>query len=105
MRAIASYQAYRPELTSICSWRTRAKWILDATRQHATTLATFATLYKSLLLLLRKARGGKQGNPDSLIAGLIASWAVFKDRTSVNEQVRGLEHGVAGTGLTNMTLS
>ncbi|KAI4528432.1 peroxisomal membrane protein 4 [Schizophyllum commune Tattone D] len=68
-------------------WRTRAKWILDATRQHATTLATFATLYKSLLLLLRKARGGKQGNPDSLIAGLIASWAVFKDRTSVNEQI------------------
>ncbi|KAL1739836.1 Tim17/Tim22/Tim23/Pmp24 family-domain-containing protein [Schizophyllum fasciatum] len=69
------------------SWRTRAKWILSATRQHATALGTFATLYKSLLLLLRKTRGGQQGNPDSLIAGLIASWAVFKDRTSVNEQI------------------
>ncbi|TRM60103.1 Tim17/Tim22/Tim23/Pmp24 family-domain-containing protein [Schizophyllum amplum] len=68
-------------------WQTRARGILRATRQHATTLAKFVTIYKSLLLLLRKARGGKQSNPDSLIAGLIGAYAVFRERTSVNEQI------------------
>lgn len=61
--------------------------IFKATKQHATNLAKFVTIYKSLLLLQRRANGGKEKSADSFLAGLIGGYVVFGDRTAINEQV------------------
>lgn len=55
---------------------------------HATNLATFVFLYKSVLLLQKKFNGGKSHKADTFIAGLIGGYTVFGDRNQVNEQVR-----------------
>lgn len=55
---------------------------------HATNLATFVFLYKSVLLLQKKFNGGKVRKADTFIAGLIGGYTVFGDRNHVNEQVR-----------------
>ena len=61
---------------------------MRATRMHATNLATFVFLYKSVLLLQKKFNGGKVHKADTFIAGLIGGYTVFGDRNHVNEQVR-----------------
>jgi len=61
--------------------------IYKATKQHAFNLAKFVSLYKILLLLQRKANGGKQRNADTFVAGLLGGYVVFGDRSAVNEQV------------------
>ena len=61
--------------------------IFKATKQHATNLAKFVTIYKSLLLLQRRANGGKERSADSFLAGLIGGYIVFGERTAINEQV------------------
>jgi hypothetical protein len=70
-----------------CSWKSRLLVIYKATKQHAFNLAKFVSLYKILLLLQRKANGGKQRNADTFIAGLLGGYVVFGDRSAVNEQV------------------
>lgn len=70
------------------SWQTRMRVIYRATRQHAFNLAKFVTLYKTILLLQRKANNGKERNSDTFIAGLIGGYFVFGERNAVNEQVR-----------------
>ena len=69
------------------SWKARCRVIFQATKQHAFNLAKFVSLYKTLLLLQRKANGGKERSADTFIAGLIGGYVVFGDRTAVNEQV------------------
>jgi len=61
--------------------------IYQATKQHALNLAKFVSLYKLLLLLQRKANGGKERSTDTFIAGLIGGYVVFGDRNAVNEQI------------------
>ena len=73
---------------SRASWKTRCRVIYQATKQHALNLAKFVSLYKILMLLQRKANGGKERNTDTFIAGLIGGYVVFGDRSAVNEQVR-----------------
>ncbi|KAF9243891.1 Tim17/Tim22/Tim23/Pmp24 family-domain-containing protein [Melanogaster broomeanus] len=68
-------------------WKSRCRVIYRATKQHALNLAKFVSLYKALLLLQRKANGGKERNSDTFIAGLIGGYVVFGDRTAVNEQI------------------
>jgi len=51
-------------------------------------LAKFVSLYKTFLLIQKKANGGKERNADTFIAGLLGGYLVFGDRTAVNEQVR-----------------
>ena len=51
-------------------------------------LAKFVSLYKTFLLIQRKANGGKERSADTFIAGLLGGYLVFGDRTAVNEQVR-----------------
>jgi hypothetical protein len=72
---------------SLLSWRARAKSIFRATKQHALNLAKFVSIYKTLLLLQRKANGGKERNADTFVAGLIGGYLVFGNRNAVNEQV------------------
>ena len=64
------------------------KTIIRATRTHATNLAKFVTLYKTLLLLQKKINGGKTRSHDTFFAGLLGGYVVFGDRTAINEQVR-----------------
>ncbi|CAE6437455.1 unnamed protein product [Rhizoctonia solani] len=68
-------------------WSQRAKMIFKATKQHATNLAKFVTIYKTLLLIQRRANGGKEKRADSFFAGLIGGYVVFGDRTAINEQI------------------
>ncbi|KAJ1309656.1 hypothetical protein OPQ81_006423 [Rhizoctonia solani] len=68
-------------------WSQRARAIFKATKQHATNLAKFVTIYKTLLLIQRRANGGKEKGLDSFLAGLIGGYVVFGDRTAINEQI------------------
>lgn len=60
--------------------------IYRATKQHAFNLAKFVTLYKTFLLIQRRANRGERSS-DTFIAGLLGGYIVFGDRNAVNEQV------------------
>ncbi|KIM57028.1 hypothetical protein SCLCIDRAFT_1219868 [Scleroderma citrinum Foug A] len=68
-------------------WKTRCQAIFRATKEHACNLAKFVSLYKTLLLLQRKANGGKERSADTFVAGLIGGYLVFGERSAVNEQI------------------
>ncbi|KAJ8084293.1 hypothetical protein PM082_003061 [Marasmius tenuissimus] len=68
-------------------WKSRLQVIYRATKQHALNLAKFVSIYKTLLLLQRKANGGKERSLDTFMAGLLGGYVVFGDRTAVNEQI------------------
>ncbi|KAL8970789.1 MAG: hypothetical protein Q9197_003624 [Variospora fuerteventurae] len=64
--------------------------ILKATFQHARNLATFATVYKSVLLLLRTtSTKGTESSPHTFVAGLLGGYMVFGRgiQSSVNQQI------------------
>ncbi|KAI9722586.1 MAG: hypothetical protein M1812_001517 [Candelaria pacifica] len=72
--------------------REKIRLILKATRQHARNLATFATIYKTSMLIqryLNPMNGGKEGRYDTFVAGLIGGYAVFGRgiQSSVNQQI------------------
>jgi hypothetical protein len=82
------YCLQRPsQVTFPCSWASRVRAILRATRTHAVNLATFVALYKSAILLQRKLNSGKSRRLDTFVAGLIGGYIVFGDRNAINEQV------------------
>ncbi|TFK76845.1 peroxisomal membrane protein 4 [Pluteus cervinus] len=68
-------------------WQSRIRVIYKATKQHALNLAKFVTLYKSFLLIQKKANGGKERSSDTFIAGLLGGYIVFGNRNAVNEQI------------------
>ena len=72
----------------VCSWNTRARTIFRATKIHATNLMKYVALYKTLLLIQKKANGGKERGFDTFFAGLVGGYLVFGDRNAINEQVR-----------------
>lgn len=65
------------------------KFILTATKNHSLNLMKFASLYKSLMIVMRRTNSGKERSLDSFVAGVVGGWIVFGERTTVNEQVRG----------------
>jgi peroxisomal membrane protein 4 len=69
------------------SYADRMRFVLTATRQHATNLCKFASLYKAVTILLRRTRGGKPKGGDAFLAGVVGGYAVFGERNAVNEQV------------------
>jgi hypothetical protein len=69
------------------SWLARLKTISRATKLHATNLAKFVTIYKSLLLVQQKLNGGKARRHDTFFAGLLGGYLVFGERNAINEQV------------------
>ncbi|KAF7320001.1 hypothetical protein MKEN_00784000 [Mycena kentingensis (nom. inval.)] len=74
-------------LTLTDSWKSRIRVIFRATKQHATNLAKFVTLYKTFMLIQQKANGGKPRSSDTFLAGLLGGYLVFGERTAVNEQI------------------
>ncbi|KAF7716812.1 Peroxisomal membrane protein 4 [Penicillium ucsense] len=70
--------------------REKVKLVLNATRLHARNLATFATIYKASMIILRNlpAGQGKEGRYDSFFAGLLGGYAVFgRQRGSISQQI------------------
>ncbi|KAK4634544.1 Peroxisomal membrane protein 4 [Fulvia fulva] len=69
----------------------KIKLVYKATRQHARNLALFAFLYKSSMLMLRKASGDKQHHSHTFLAGLFGGYWVFghgkRATSSVNQQI------------------
>ena len=77
-------------MTIRCSLQEKLKIIFKATFQHARNLATFATIYKTVLLLLRNTSPeGKESSPHTFLAGLIGGYMVFGRgiQSSVNQQI------------------
>lgn len=69
------------------SWNARVRTIFQATRMHATNLMKYVALYKTLLLVQKKANGGKERRFDTFFAGLVGGYVVFGERNAINEQV------------------
>ena len=72
------------------SWKEKLKIIFKATRTHARNLATFAVIYKTIVLLIRHAPpSGKEASYDTFLAGLIGGYIVFgrNSQSSVNQQI------------------
>ena len=75
------------------SVREKLLLVLKATRQHARNLASFAFLYKAMMILLRKPRGqsyqDKEASYDTFLAGLVSGYVVFGKgiQSSVNQQI------------------
>ncbi|TFL06458.1 Tim17/Tim22/Tim23/Pmp24 family-domain-containing protein [Pterulicium gracile] len=67
--------------------KARLRVIFRATKTHALNLAKFVSVYKTLLLLQKKVNGGKERSADTFIAGLLGGYAVFGERSAVNEQI------------------
>lgn len=86
IRVLINLASLRNSFLYTKSWKTRALQICMTTKQHAIGLASFVSLYKTLLLLQKRLRGGKQGKADTFFAGLIGGYIVFGDRTAINEQ-------------------
>ncbi|KAL8939057.1 MAG: hypothetical protein Q9216_003564 [Gyalolechia sp. 2 TL-2023] len=64
--------------------------VFKATFQHARNLATFATIYKTILVLFRKTSPeGKESSLHTFLAGLVGGYMVFGRgiQSSVNQQI------------------
>ncbi|KAJ5291076.1 hypothetical protein N7478_000327 [Penicillium angulare] len=72
-------------------FREKAKLVLNATRQHARNLSTFAIVYKASMIILRNINPsgvGKEGRYDSFVAGLLGGYTVFgRQPGSVSQQI------------------
>ncbi|KAJ5097623.1 hypothetical protein N7456_008344 [Penicillium angulare] len=72
-------------------FREKAKLVLNATRQHARNLSTFAIVYKASMIILRNINpsgAGKEGRYDSFVAGLLGGYTVFgRQPGSVSQQI------------------
>ncbi|CAO3695704.1 unnamed protein product [Rhizopus stolonifer] len=68
-------------------WESKIKGILNATKQHAMNLGMFATIYKSLMIVQRKANGGKEANLHPFIAGIVGGYYVFGENNGINQQI------------------
>ncbi|OJJ46051.1 hypothetical protein ASPZODRAFT_159643 [Penicilliopsis zonata CBS 506.65] len=73
------------------TFREKVKLVLQATRQHARNLATFAMVYKGSMILLRNLNPTgtrKEGRYDSFFAGLMGGYVVFgRNNGSVSQQI------------------
>jgi peroxisomal membrane protein 4 len=77
------------------TFRQKVDLVLRATRTHASNLARFAVIYKTIGYLLKHygATPGKEGTYDTFVAGLVGGYFVFGGRSksgkisSVSQQI------------------
>lgn len=73
------------------SFRQKIGLVLKATRQHATNLARFATIYKTSMLvlsLINPKNPGKEGPYDTFFSGAIGGYYVFgRHPNSIKQQI------------------
>jgi peroxisomal membrane protein 4 len=70
----------------------KQKWerILRATQQHSRNLMKFVFIYKSLMVLIRRARSSKvpvERSYDSFLAGTVGGAIVFGENNNINNQI------------------
>ena len=82
------------KIPTLNRFREKIKIVLKATRTHARNLATFAFLYKTIMLILRHSPRAletpkKEASYDSFVAGLVGGYYVFGRgyQSSVNQQI------------------
>ena len=63
------------------------RFVLKATYQHSRNLSRFVFIYKTLMVLQRRLRGGKENSGDAFIAGLIGGYWVFGKNNNINNQI------------------
>lgn len=74
-------------MTDIYSFWQKIQIILRMTRMHSWNLARFVTIYKTILILLRRINFGKEKGWHSLLAGAIGGYLIFSRDSPVNTQV------------------
>lgn len=89
---IYSHPSFPISLTCLHSFHDKLHLIFKATRQHARNLATFAVIYKTVMLLLRSmSSSGKEASLHTFLAGLVGGYIVFgrsaRRQSSVNQQI------------------
>eukprot|EP01116_Phalansterium_solitarium_P002713 TRINITY_DN12900_c0_g1_i1.p1 TRINITY_DN12900_c0_g1~~TRINITY_DN12900_c0_g1_i1.p1 ORF type:complete len:208 (-),score=55.04 TRINITY_DN12900_c0_g1_i1:326-949(-) len=62
------------------------RWIFEATKAHATNLAKFVFIYKTLMLIFKRF-SGKLEKPHPFIAGIIGGYYVFGENNNINNQI------------------
>ncbi|RMD39609.1 hypothetical protein DV735_g5517, partial [Chaetothyriales sp. CBS 134920] len=70
--------------------REKIRLVLKATRAHASNLARFAIIYKSMMLIqriLNPGNPGKEPHYSSFLSGLVGGYLVFGSGTAVNSSV------------------
>ncbi|KAJ1549834.1 Peroxisomal membrane protein 4, partial [Cladochytrium tenue] len=66
--------------------RDKMRVILKATYQHSRNLAFFVTIYKTLLVVLRRLKG-REDSADAFVAGLVGGYVVFGEDNNINQQI------------------
>ena len=70
------------------SFEEKMRVIFKATKQHARNLAFYATIFKSLMALLRYTDAdGKRKSYHSFLAGIIGGYMIFGKDNPINQQV------------------
>lgn len=62
------------------------RFIITATLKHATNLFKFASIYKTILFVLRRLQG-KEAYVDTFIAGAVGGYVVFNEDNPINQQI------------------
>ncbi|CAO3592098.1 unnamed protein product [Absidia cylindrospora] len=69
------------------SLKDKFRGIFRATKQHATNLGVFATIYKTVMYFQKKLNGNKEADYHPFIAGLVGGYYVFGENNSINQQI------------------
>ncbi|KAI8971042.1 peroxisomal membrane protein 4 [Pilobolus umbonatus] len=69
------------------SLESKVKGIFRATKQHAQNLGTFATIYKTLMIVFKKMNGGKEADFHPFLAGVVGGYYVFGENNNINQQI------------------
>ncbi|TPX34908.1 hypothetical protein SmJEL517_g02623 [Synchytrium microbalum] len=68
------------------SVKDKLRFAMKATYTHSKNLALFVTIYKSVLLVLKKLRG-VENQGDAFVAGIVGGYIIFGEDTAVNQQI------------------
>ena len=66
--------------------------IFKLTFQHAQNLELFVVIYKTLMYLQKRSRGGREERLDPLVSGLVGGYYIFGNDSAVVQQVFSHAH-------------
>lgn len=73
------------------SFQDKMRVIFKATKQHARNLAFYASIYKTVMALLRYTDAQKKAKSyHPFLAGMIGGFLIFGQDNPINQQVRSL---------------
>ena len=80
-------RSYQGPSNHPCSLKDKLKFVLKATYQHARNLAFFVTFFKTVMVVLRKLKGGQEHSLDAFLSGIVGGYFIFGEENGVNQQV------------------